>query len=176
MTKKEIQDYLGSDYVVKDIVEDKNELFAFYVSREFEESGGNDRYMLVGSGPFYFNKKTQEKRRLGVVEFHDHFIEKKIFKENSVFDYTEPSLEEVIQKAKKRKYINFDEFEIIMNSLGIDLHRVSISSSDLIHETIESPNDDDITKFRKIFEEVELEFKQESPNKIILKNNPDSIE
>jgi len=170
LTNKEIQNYIGKDYVVTKIIEDENELFAFYVSKEFEKSGGNDRYALIGVGPLYFNKKTLEKRLLGAMEFHEEFGDRKIIQENIELNETEQNLDQIIENIKKRKHINGDEFELIMNSLNIDLYRVMIYSNDFVNEIIESPNSDDIKKFRKVFEKAEMEFTQESPNKIFLKN------
>jgi hypothetical protein len=169
MTRKEIEKFLGDDFVVKDILEDEKELFAFYVSKEFEESGGNERYALIGIAPFYFNMLTQEKRRLGAFEFHSNFASKKIFNDRNK-DLVEPTLEEVIQTIKNRKHINGDEFELIMNKMSIEFLRVSFTSTDFIHEVIESPEPKDIDKFKLIFERAGLEFVRESPNKIIVKN------
>lgn len=169
MNREEIKTFLGKKFIIKDIVEDEKELFAFYVSKEFEESGGNDKYALIGVGPFYFNKQTQEKRKLGAMEFHTNYINKDIFRIKGG-NITEPSLEDTIKSIKSRKHINGDEFEIIMNKMKIDFLRVSISSLDCIHEIIESPEPNDIDKFKQIFEKSELEFVHESPNKIILKN------
>ncbi len=169
MTEQEIKDYLGTDLIVKEIVEDENELFAFYVSKQFEESGGNDRYSLIGVGPFYYNKRTQEKRVLGAMGFHEEYTDRKIIQDNLIT--YESSFDEVVEKIKKRKHVNEDEFEIIMNSLNIDLFKVSIYTSDFMYETIESSEVSDMDKFRKVFEQAQLEFTQDSPNKIILKNN-----
>ena len=170
MTKKEIQNYIGVDYVVTKIIEDDNDLFAFYVSKEFEESGGNDKYALIGIGPFYLNKKNSEKRLLGAMEFHEEFSDRKIITDNTDLEEVAPNLDQIIERIRIRKHINGDEFELIMNYLNIDLYQISISSDDFVNETIESPNSDDIIKFINVFKKAELVFTQKSPNRIILKN------
>lgn len=170
MTKEEIQQHLGADYVVTQIIEDENELFAFYVSKKFHDTNGNDNYALIGVGPFYFNKKTNEKKLLGAFEFHEEYFDRKLIQDNIQSEDIKPDLNEVIENIKQRKHINDDEFEIIMTSLNIDMYSVTISSDDFIHETIESPNSEDIDKFCLVFEKAQMKFKRETAHKIILKN------
>ncbi len=169
MNRDVIQQILGNEFIVKDIIEDEKELFAFYVSKEFEELADNDNYSLIGNGPFYFNKITQEKRRLGAMEFHEQFISKELFK-TKLLGRDSTSLKEIILAIESKKHINGDEFESIMTEMNIDPLRVSISSEDFVHEIIESPQSEDIDKFKEIFEKANLEFVRESPNRIILKN------
>lgn len=169
MKRKEIEIFLGDNLVVTDIYEDEFEVFAFYTSKQFIESGNNDKYAMIGIGPFYLNKKTQEKRKLGAMEFYSQFSDRTIFK-NKLNDIIQITFEATLQNIKTKKHINFDEFEIIMNKMNIDIFRVSISSNDLIHEIIESPDPEDLDKFMHIFEKTELNFVRESLNKLILKN------
>ncbi|UOQ73162.1 hypothetical protein [Hymenobacter cellulosilyticus] len=170
MEKDFWEQILGEKYVVRDVVDAKENIYIFFVSKEYHESGGNDQFLLIGSGPLCYNKSTRTHKILGVVDYienHSHIDEiQKYFKEEPV-----PSLDEIIRSVKARQHLNFDELEYVMNHLGIDYEFVEIRSNDLIHEYFNSSKSEYILLFRKFLDEAGLAYEVVNNNSLVFKNN-----
>ncbi|MGB3464928.1 MAG: hypothetical protein WBA74_06655 [Cyclobacteriaceae bacterium] len=165
INKEFFQKFIGEDFVIKEIIKDVDGIYAFYVSREYEESKGRDIFNLIGLGPLYYDLKTKECVKLSSTEFYRDHQHKEIFSKQFLRDSDDYRL--MIERIKARKYINGDEYEIFMNQNNISFGDVLISS-DFENEYISSKNKYVIKKFQDFLKLCNLSFRMEGENKIIV--------
>lgn len=168
MNKIEIEKILGNDFVVESIVEDEKDLYAFFVSKQYWESGGNDRYALLGVGPFYYDKIAKSYRTLDIGEYVGAHFQKELMK-NYRATHKKIALEEVYEAIRKRRHINSDELELIMDEFGIRVFEVEILAEGL-SLFISSKIKANINIFEKVFQATKMDYVKNSDYKITLDN------
>lgn len=158
---------LDSEIIPRKFVEHNNSIYIFYVSKKYLESGFDDRYRVIGLGPILYNKIDGTFKKLSYLEFLNEHFDANIFEE-----YTEEdiSFNEVKSNFIERGHINFEEFELIMTALNIDMHAVLFITEDDRFIEIKSENKDYITKFIIFFGETGFEVEIKSDNQITLDN------
>ncbi|MFK7969511.1 MAG: hypothetical protein AB8F95_04045 [Bacteroidia bacterium] len=162
------QEIVGPAFVVTKVIEVADRQYAFYVSKEFHDSGGNDTYALVGHGPLLFDKKTNVVTRLGSEEFFKEHLPLLDSKRTPALT---PDISQIKENAQHRKHLNMDEIEHVFNFFGLRFEEVNIYTKDDIDVIFESSNIDYLKVLATFFQSIPLPFKFESDSKLVLINN-----
>lgn len=174
LVQEMINDFVGIDYIINEIVDTSKYVFIIYKHKEFYQD--DERGRLVGCGPIVYNKETKEYKTSGSGDFvcgeyfgylntDDQYIKKEL------------SVEKIKNNILRRKFVNDDDIwdlEIIYKKGkgNFNSHLTKNRNYNLsLHSIYCSKDPDSILYFKNTWLELGLKYEMISQNEILLWKN-----
>lgn len=175
LVQKMIDDSIGNDYVIHELIDSSKYVFITYKHKEFYED--DERGKLIGPGPIVYNKETKEYKTSGSGDFVCGEYFGYLNEGGGEYIEKELSFEEIKSNILRRKFVNDDDIWdllLIYIKLNGDFnsHLTKNRNYNLsLHSIYCSENLDSILYFENIWIELGLKYEIISPKEILLWKN-----
>lgn len=171
-----IKTILGDTFEIAKRIDLDDSIFIFFREKGYNNPFNDERLNLIsGQGPLKINKKTEEYEFTSAYDFYSKYGDNELFfpKENKI----SVEWDKVLSNIKNRKYINVDDFILLLEHCNLPIDSFDIYSKlpPKIYD-IEVKNDDAIAYLIDFLKNVKANYQEKSSNHFVINLELDKIE